>query len=104
MKQYIILYLGGAKAPTKEEGEAGKGKWQAWLAALGDAVINPGTPMMNPKKVTIDTIEDAVGISAMTGYTIVQAETMEEALKMAQDCPYVEMDGGALTVAELMQM
>ncbi len=104
MATYIILYLGGASPRTKEEGAAGQAKWHAWTQALGDAVVNAGTPMMNTKIVSAEGVSDATGISAMTGYTTVQADSLEAALEMAKKCPYLEMDGGTLAVAELMKM
>jgi len=104
MTNYIILYLGGAVPATKEEGAASRAKWEAWTQGLGDAAVNAGTPMMNPKIVSTDGVSDATGVGAITGYTIVEAGSMDEALKMAKECPYIEMDGGSLTVAELMKM
>lgn len=60
--------------------------------------------MMNPKIVSADGVSVATGVGAITGYTIVEAGSMDEALEMAKECPYIEMSGGSLTVAELMKM
>ena len=104
MTNYILVYRGGAKPATKEEGVAHMAKWQAWMQGLGDAIVNPGTPMGSPKIVSADGVSDDTGPSAMTGYTIVQADSLEGVLEMAKECPYIEMDGATLAVAELMKM
>ena len=39
----------------------------------------------------------------MSGYTLINANTKEEAIQIAKNCPYLEV-GGQLEVSELMEM
>lgn len=39
----------------------------------------------------------------MSGYTIIEADSMQVALENAKACPFLEI-GGSLEVSELMQM
>ena len=39
----------------------------------------------------------------MSGFTIIEADSAEEALEIAKDCPFLEI-GGSLEVSELIQM
>jgi hypothetical protein len=39
----------------------------------------------------------------MSGFSIIKADSMEAALKIAKDCPFLDI-GGSLEVSELMQM
>jgi hypothetical protein len=39
----------------------------------------------------------------MSGFTIIESETIEKALEVAKACPFLEI-GGSLEVSELMQM
>ena len=39
----------------------------------------------------------------MSGYTIIKAASMAEAMKVAKDCPFLEV-GGTPEISELMQM
>jgi len=39
----------------------------------------------------------------MSGFTIIEAESMDAALEAARSCPFLEI-GGSLEVSELMQM
>jgi hypothetical protein len=104
MTDYILVYQGGVEPATKEEGAAHMAKWQAWAQGLGDAIVNPGTPTGSPKIVSADGVSDDTGPSAMSGYTIVQTDSMDGALKMAKECPFIEMEGATLAVAELKKM
>ena len=39
----------------------------------------------------------------MSGYTIIEADSMDAALSIAQACPFLEIDG-SLEVSELVEM
>jgi hypothetical protein len=39
----------------------------------------------------------------MSGYTIIEVDSMEAALEIAKACPFLDI-GGSLEVSELMQM
>lgn len=52
MSNFMIAYHGGNQPSSEEEGMAQMQKWQAWVKGLGDAVVNPGTPLPVSKLVT----------------------------------------------------
>ncbi|MEE9454203.1 MAG: hypothetical protein V3V13_07465 [Paracoccaceae bacterium] len=104
MAQYIIAYRGGAMPKTPEEGAAGMAKWKAWAVDLGEAIVNPGTPLGKSMIVSAQGVSDDAGPDALMGYTIVEAENMDAALEMAKICPHIDMEGATLEVAQLMQM
>ena len=39
----------------------------------------------------------------MSGYTIIDVDSMDEALSIAKDCPFLDVDG-SLEVSEIMQV
>jgi len=78
-------------------------KWKAWVGGLGDAVVNPGTPLGKSKIVSSSGVSDDGGPNAMSGFSIVKADNMDAALEMAKGCPFLEL-GGTLEVAEVMEM
>jgi hypothetical protein len=102
MTQFIIAYHGGSKPETQEQGAEQMARWQTWLGELGDAVVNPGTPLGKSHTVTQEGVSDGSGPDVLTGFSIVEAETLEAALEMAKACPFLEM--GTLEVAEVMKM
>ncbi len=102
MSNYIIAYLGGKKPESPEEGANHMAKWKAWIGGLGDAVVNPGTPLGKSKTVSSGGVSDDGGSNPLTGYSIVKADSMDAALEMAKGCPYLEI--GTLEVAEVKEM
>jgi hypothetical protein len=70
---------------------------------LGDAAVSPANPLKNTSTVNPDGSVTSGGTTTMSGYTIVEADSMEAALEMAKACPFLDI-GGSLEVSELMQM
>lgn len=103
MAQYIIVYLGGNQPSSAEEGKQHFAKYREWLSSLGDSAVSPANPLRNTKTVNTDGSVIVGSTTAMSGYTIIDAESMESALKIAQACPFLEI-GGSLEVSELMLM
>ncbi len=102
MPEYIIAYHGGKEPESPEEGAKQMAKWQAWMGGLGDAMVNPGTPLAMNRIVTSEGVSDEDGANRLTGYSIVKADNMDAALEMAKACPFLEI--GTLEVAEVRQM
>ncbi len=103
MPNYIIAYHGGKMPETPEEGAKQMEKWKAWVGGLGDAVVNPGTPLGKSKTVSSGGVSDNGGPDRLTGFSMVKADSMEAALEIAKSCPYLEIDG-TIEVAEVMEM
>jgi len=103
MAQYVFVYLGGSHPSNPEEANKHFTKYMEWLASLGDAVISPTIPLKDTHTVSPDGTIGEGGSSAMSGFSIIEAESIEAALSIAQACPFLEI-GGSLEVSELMQM
>ena len=103
MARYIITYLGGDQPSSPEEGKQHFEKYKAWLASLGDSAISPANPLKNTNTVNPDGSVTAGSTTTMSGYTIVEADSIDDALAMAKACPFLDI-GGSLEVSELMQM
>jgi len=103
MPQYVIVYLGGTPPSTPEEGKQHFAKYKEWLSSLGDSVVSPANPLKGTSTVHADGNVTTGGATAMSGYTIINAETMESALSSAQACPFLDI-GGSLEVSELVDM
>jgi hypothetical protein len=103
MSQFVIVYLGGDKPASPEEGKQHMSKYMDWLSSLGDSAVSPANPLKNTSTVNSDGTVTAGGTSTMSGYTIVEADSMDAALSMAKTCPFLDV-GGSLEVSELMQM
>ena len=103
MTQYVIVYLGGNQPSTPDEGKQHMSKYVMWLASLGNSVVSPANPFKNTTTINSDGTITEGGTSTISGYTIIEADSMKSALKHAQSCPFLDI-GGSLEVSELMQM
>ena len=103
MAQYIITYLGGNHPSSPEEGKQHFAKYKEWLSSLGDSAESPANPLKNTSTVNSDGTVTTGGTTSMSGYTIVEADSMEAALSIAKECPFLDV-GGSLEVSQLMQM
>jgi hypothetical protein len=73
------------------------------LAGLGEAAVSPANPFKNTSTVNPDGSVSAGSNTGMSGYTIIEADSMQKALEIAKACPFLEING-TLEVSELMQM
>ena len=103
MKQYVLVYLGGHQPSSEAEANKHFSKYVQWLTSLGDAVIVPTIPLKDTTTVSPDGTISTGGSSAMSGFSIIKADSMQAALSIAQDCPFLEI-GGSLEVSEMMQV
>lgn len=95
MAKFVLLYIGGGMPETEAETAEVMKAWEAWYIQLGKAVVDPGNPFTpQAKSVTSDgNISDGPAGTMATGYTILEAGSLDEAAKMAQSCPVLQ--GGA---------
>ena len=102
MAEFIIAYHGGGAPESPEAAAEQRDKWQAWLEGLGDAVVNAGTPLKGSRMITSLGVGADGGPNPLTGFSIVKAGSMDEALNMAKICPFLSM--GTIEVAEILEM
>jgi hypothetical protein len=101
MPNFIIAYHGAGKFETPEQGAAARAKWKVWVGGLGDAVVNPGTPLVRGKLVSSAGLSERQD-DLLSGFSVVRADSIDAALKLAQGCPH--LDHGTIEVAEMMEM
>jgi len=103
MAQYLITYLGGNQPSSPEEGKQHFAKYKEWLSSLGDSAVSPANPLKGTSTISPDGSVTAGGTTSMSGFTIIEADSMEAALECAKACPFLDI-GGSLEVSELVQM
>ena len=103
MPQYFITYLGGDKPSSPEEGEQHMSKYRVWLSSLGDSAVSPANPLKDTNTVNSDGTVTTGSTTSMSGFTIIQADSMQAALLIVKACPFLDV-GGSLEVSELIQM
>jgi hypothetical protein len=96
MKKFVIFHY-GYETPTKEIMDA----WSKWFASIGDKMVDPGSPLGPGKEISRSgTKELPMGLESLTGYTVINARSLEEAEKIAKSCPMIT----SVIVYEAMSM
>ena len=103
MSQYILVYIGGDQPSSPEEGKLHFSKYVEWLSSLGEAVVSPANPLKDTRFVNPDGSVEPGSKTTMSGFTIIEATSLEVALEIAKTCPFLDI-GGSLEVSELAQM
>ena len=98
MGKYVMAFKGGGIPQTEEEQKTVMDAWTAWFTSLGDSVVDMGNPFG---------AQAAVGggaTSGLTGYSIVSAASLDDALAKAQSCPILNGGSGTVEVYETLEM
>lgn len=105
MARFIVLYHAPHEVAerfataTPEEAQAGVRLWTEWFGQLGPALVDPGRPLGNARTVTRGGITAAP--AGVIGMTILQADTMEDALAMVRGHHHLQWaESCTLTVLE----
>lgn len=103
MPKFVFVYKGGDE-PSESEQQAVMTEWETWLVGLGDAIVDMGAPTFDSYTLKADgnAVADTSN-SRTTGYTIVQADTVEGAIEMARGCPIFAANG-TVEITQVMDM
>ena len=104
MPKYLFVYHGGGVPETPEEGQKAMAAWGAWYEGMGAATVDPGAPVGQSHTVSADGHAENGGANPISGYTIVNAASYEEACGHAAKNPLVMDGSGSVEVAEMVEM
>lgn len=102
MGKFVLVYRGGAMAETPEAQEAVMNQWMDWFATIGAAVTDPGNPFGGSAALAPDGSAGRPA-SALTGYSILEADSLEHATRLTTGCPILA-GGGSVEIYEAMPM
>lgn len=104
MPKFLYVYHGGGVPESEEEGKKVMQAWMDWMGSLGDAIIDGGNPVGMSKTVVPGGKVEANGAAnPASGYSLINAADMDDALAKAKGCPILDA-GGSVEVAETMDM
>ncbi|MEM9317858.1 MAG: hypothetical protein AAGA70_02490 [Pseudomonadota bacterium] len=103
MPKFLYIYHGGQSPETPEAQNAVMRAWMDWIGGLGTSFIDPGNPVGLSKTVSADGVGDGGGVNPASGYGMVEAASIDDAVRMARGCPILG-DGGTVEVAEIHEM
>lgn len=84
MKRFVFLAHGDmGRTPEFQEAH------MRWWSSIQDHVVDSGNPLFNGRKVAKDGIvsEITADMAPALGYSIVQAESIQDAVALLTDCP-----------------
>lgn len=103
MPKFLLIYHGKPDVQSKQEGARHMAAWKAWNTRLGAAVIDPGLPVGPSKTITPNGVEADGGANPASGMTVLQADTMDDAIELVKDCPHLS-GTGTIEIAEAMDL
>ena len=102
MAKFLLNYHGGKLADTPDGQAKAMEAWNTWFGQLGSALIDGGNPVGATKTVTSGGVSDGA-TGASTGYSIIEVNSIDEAVKASQMCP-VLAGGGSVEVGQLLDI
>ena len=103
MPNFVLAYRGGSVPETEADQQAAMEAWMGWFGSLGDAVVDGGAPFGGSMSRTGDGAPAEGADSALTGYSILTAGSLDDATELAAGCPVLAV-GGSVDVYESMPM
>ncbi len=111
MKKFIVTYHAPADAMAQtmsmapEQQAEGMQLWMQWAQRTGDQLVDMGAPLMNGQELNAGgaTVNSNRQVS---GYSIVQAENMDEAIALFEGHPHISgwHPDATIEVHETMQL
>ena len=99
--KYLLVYYGGSMPESPSAQARVMKQWTTWFTKLGSAIVDPGNPFsgaVNKIKPDGTTSKGPVGQRA-SGYSIIDAPSLDAATKMAKSCPVIR-SGAQVAVYE----
>jgi hypothetical protein len=87
MANYVLLYHGGGRPETPEENDRVMQAWGGWMGKLGTNLVDGGNPTSESRSVDGSGNVSATGGDPVTGYSIIKADSLDDAIAIAKDCP-----------------
>ncbi len=95
VKRFVLLHYGFEK-PTPEIMKA----WGKWFESIADMTVDNGGFGAAREISSSGTKDLPMGMESITGYTIIKADSLDDAEKLAKDNPYI----ASIRVYEIMGM
>ena len=100
MNKFLVTYHGSGMLDDPALMEQAKMAFGNWVAGAGDAIVDPGAPVQMMTQVAAEGATEPVQIG---GYSIIQADSVEDAGAVLSSHPYVAR-GCTLQVNQILDV
>jgi hypothetical protein len=100
MSRFLIVYRGAPGGHESEGAQHHPAHWQAWFDNLGPAVIDRGNLTHSSVEVPSRLRGPKLSSSSLSGYSIVEADDFDAAVRLAEECPIFD-EKGSVEIARL---
>ena len=98
--RYLLIYYGGTMPETPAQQARVMKQWTTWFTKLGSAIVDPGNPFSGKvNKVRAEGVAKGPVGARATGYSIIEAPSLDAATKLAKGCPVIR-SGAQVAVYE----
>lgn len=87
---------------SEEEGKKGMEEWGRWQEANKDVMVDAGTPVGKNSRLTSEGVQETS--NEVCGYSLLTADSREEACKILADNPHLKMPGTYLEIMNTVEM
>lgn len=109
MKKFMALYMippssmdEMVKTWTEEQMKKGMDEWSKWMKDNENIFVDKGTPLGKNKRLTSGGASDVR--NDVTGYSIIQAGSYEEAVELLKNSPHLQMPEAYIEILECRDM
>ena len=99
MANYLLVYHGGSMPQGEAEMANVMAAWDVWFHQLGEALVDGGNPASGTRVISSDGSVADGGPTSPTGYSIIKAESHDQAVALAKGCPVLAA-GAMIEVVE----
>ncbi len=105
MARYALIYSGDQTASSREVQDAIIADWEAWYAKMGEAIAEGGDPFGASKHIAAEgsTAVDGHGGMPASGYTVIEATSLDAAAEACADHPHLR-HGGQVHIFEAIDL
>jgi hypothetical protein len=98
MSRYLYLYRGPSRLEqfTPEESAEQLAAWGEWMGRVGPALVDPGAPLGD--RTAVSDTGKVVQPSEMSGYSVVEADSLEAAKAFLDKHPFLTEGKGRFAV------
>jgi hypothetical protein len=106
--KYMVLYRSSVPAQDQmasaspEQAQEGAAMWMRWAEKTGSALVDLGSPLGDSRFVPSGA--DAQAGTPIGGFSVVEADSADDAAKLLDDHPHLQMPGGVIEVLEYLQI